>query len=110
MLFTHPDQDEIILENYKQPVHLSGVSGSGKTSILINRIIDTAPKINEHEKILVVTLNDSLSKLIKDALTCNLSEEDFNKISNFSFFNLCEELLSIYDQSIVKNYVQIFMD
>ncbi len=107
LLFTHPDQDEIILENYKQPVHLSGVSGSGKTSILINRIIDTAPKINEHEKILVVTLNDSLSKLIKDALSVNLSEEDFNKISNFSFFNLCEELLSIYDQSIVKNYVQI---
>ena len=58
----------------------------GKTSILINRIIDTAPKINEHEKILVVTLNDSLSKLIERCLSVNLSEEDFNKISAFFFF------------------------
>ena len=39
MLFTHPKQQEIIDEDFSGPTLLNGVSGSGKTCIILKRAI-----------------------------------------------------------------------
>ena len=63
MLWLHPDQREIVDKNYPSTAVLTGVSGSGKTCILVHRAIRLA-KLYPDERIGVLTLNRSLSRLL----------------------------------------------
>ena len=67
MLFTHPKQQAIIDEDFKGPALLNGVSGSGKTCIIVKRAIRLASKKPENT-ILILTLNRSLSNLIGELI------------------------------------------
>lgn len=65
MLFLHPEQKRVVDEDYDRPCILKGVSGSGKTVVLIHRARRLAQQF-PNEKIGVLTLNRSLSVLLKN--------------------------------------------
>jgi primosomal protein N' len=55
MWFLHPGQERIVVENFDNPCVLTGVSGSGKTSVLLHRARRLAAK-HQDQEILVLTL------------------------------------------------------
>lgn len=63
MLFLHPEQKKIVQRDYKGPVRLRGVSGSGKTSVLVHRARFLAKKY--HQPVVLVTLTESMRKLLE---------------------------------------------
>ncbi|MDR1855862.1 MAG: DarT ssDNA thymidine ADP-ribosyltransferase family protein [Desulfovibrio sp.] len=104
MLFMHPKQRKIINKDYKGAALLSGVSGSGKTCIVIHRAIRLAKETNK--PILVLTLNESLAKVINDLLdhACIAFESVKGLIECKSFFKLCQELLRKFEPEYPKHY------
>jgi superfamily I DNA/RNA helicase len=86
LLMLHPNQKRFVTENFEKPVRVHGVSGSGKTSVLVHRAVRLA---NEYkgEKILVLTLSSELAGLIRgmvDRLANGIPENLVVK-SYFSF-------------------------
>lgn len=63
MLFLHPEQKKIAQRDYKGPARLRGVSGSGKTSVLVHRARYLAKKYSQ--PVLLVTLTESMRKLLE---------------------------------------------
>ena len=64
MLYLHPDQREVVEKDFSGPSRLLGVSGSGKTCVLVHRAVYLAKKYKE--PILITTINNSLSELLKE--------------------------------------------
>jgi superfamily I DNA/RNA helicase len=62
MLFLHPKQREIVSGTFAGPVRVRGVSGSGKTSIVVHRARILARR--HEQRVTVVTLTGSMTKLI----------------------------------------------
>lgn len=63
MLFLHPEQKKIVQRGYKGPARLRGVSGSGKTSVLVHRARFLAKQY--HQPVVLVTLTESMRKLLE---------------------------------------------
>ena len=84
MLYPHPDQKKYIYTDYTEPKILNGISGSGKTCILVHRAKRLAEKYKE-KKIGIITLNRDLVKLIKNLVT-KLATEIFRAKSRLSLF------------------------
>jgi len=96
MLFMHPEQRKITHADYSGPARLSGVSGSGKTCVVIKRAIHLAKKYPE-EEILILTLNRSLARLI-DGLVDYVCQKKYRyKIIVRSFWELCRDELKNFD-------------
>lgn len=96
MLFMHPQQKKVVDEDFSGPVRLLGVSGSGKTCVVVNRAIRLARKYNE--KILITTINRSLADLIKVLINQALEFENdnetlFSLIEVKSFWQICKDLI-----------------
>lgn len=70
MLFPHKEQKRIAEKDSEKPVVLTGVSGSGKTCVLVHRARYLARKY-PGERILLLTLNRSLCRL------CRISSKRF---------------------------------
>lgn len=62
MLFLHPEQKKVVDRELRGPARLRGVSGSGKTSVLIHRARYLARKYKQ--PVLLVTLTESMRKLL----------------------------------------------
>jgi superfamily I DNA/RNA helicase len=62
MLFLHPEQRKVSERDFKGPARLRGVSGSGKTSVLVHRARYLAKKYRQ--PILLVTFTESMRKLL----------------------------------------------
>lgn len=93
MLFMHPEQQRLVDADYDGSAKLSGVSGSGKTCIIVNRAIRLARQSSE-SKILITTLNKGLSKLITDLLEHACPDlPTRERVTCVSFFDLCREML-----------------
>lgn len=102
MLFMHPAQQKIVDAEYEGSAKLSGVSGSGKTCIIVNRAIRLA-KESIDKPILVLTLNRSLAALIQELLFYACPDEDVRKkITTKSFFELCQDYLNRIEPHNVK--------
>ena len=71
MLFLHPAQREIVHREFSGPARLAGVSGSGKTCVVVHRAISLAQRYPDQD-VLILTLNRSLATLIERlvALAC----------------------------------------
>lgn len=76
LLWLHPDQERAVREDYDGPAVLKGVSGSGKTVILIHRARRLAQKYPD-DVIGVLTLSRSLARLLENLLKklCLYGEE-----------------------------------
>ena len=103
MLFLHPDQQAIVDADFNGPAKLSGVSGSGKTCIVVQRAIRLAEKY-KGEKILILTLNRQLSRLISDMVDSAALSEVRENIDVKPFFSLCQDLLRKFEPNNDKLY------
>lgn len=63
MLFLHPAQREVVDGVFEGPARIRGVSGSGKTSVVLHRARVLARRYGGH--VLVVTYTSSLAKLLQ---------------------------------------------
>lgn len=96
MLFLHPTQKKIVDTEFTGSARLLGVSGSGKTCVMVHRSIRLAEKYKD-EKILILTLNKSLSKLINKLIEVLLQKTGRPHLSSSikvtSFWELCKDYL-----------------
>lgn len=99
MLFMHPAQKKVVDRDFSGSARLLGVSGSGKTCVVVRRAVRLAKKY-QGEKVLILTLNESLSKLIASMvdmlLNCHGNSDLKPQIIVKSFWELCRELLIEY--------------
>ena len=103
MLFMHPDQQRFVSESYAGPTKLSGVSGSGKTCVVVRRAIALA-EMYPDQKILVLTLNRSLATLIEMLVDKATLAELRKRIEVRPFFSLCQSLLAQFEAQNEKLY------
>jgi len=103
MLFMHPEQEKIATANLTGPGKLIGVSGSGKTCVVVRRAIWLANQYPD-EKILVLTLNKPLASLIENLVRSSAPDDLLNRIEVKPFFTLCQNLLSEYEPENTKTY------
>ena len=92
MLYLHRDQTLIAEAQFDKPAILTGVSGSGKTCILVHRARHLARKY-PGERIGVMTLNRALADLLKNLVQQLCSEEERRNIQVMAFYDYFKELL-----------------
>ena len=106
MHFLHPQQKRVVDENHDKPAILTGVSGSGKTSVLMHRARRLAAE-DPGEKVLVLTLNKNLAKLISIGMD-NFCEEDVRgRIKVVSFHDFLADFLASTD---VRGFLENFAE
>jgi hypothetical protein len=109
MLFMHPDQRAIVEKDYSGPAKLTGVSGSGKTCVIVRRAIRLAQKYHP-EKVLIITLNRALAQLIATLVqyACPETAPYRKNIIVLSFPELCRSLLvDKFDKAHANSYDSI---
>ncbi|MGD1084649.1 MAG: UvrD-helicase domain-containing protein [Verrucomicrobiota bacterium] len=95
MIFLHPGQRRVVDEEFDGPALLTGVSGSGKTCVLIHRARRLA-RFFSSDRILILTLNRSLARLIENMVSELCMEGEMSRIDVKSFHDyLCEVLSSL---------------
>ena len=90
LLFLHPEQKELSLKKFKGPARLRGVSGSGKTCVMLHRARFLAKKYKE--PILLVTLTESMRKLL-DLLIKELCGVESSYIHTLTINGLAESII-----------------
>lgn len=103
MLFMHPEQKKIVEKEYSGPSKLSGVSGSGKTCVLIKRALHLS-RLYPDEKVLILTLNKALAHLIESLVSIAAPAEKRKNIYIKSFWSLCFEILLQFEPNNEKIY------
>lgn len=98
MLFLHPDQEEYVLREFGGPARLLGVSGSGKTVVLVHRAKHLAQKYIGH-RILVLTLGRSLARLIEFLLDSLCDDGTRKAIQVKSTYDYCYSMVKSIDPS-----------
>jgi len=101
MLYMHPDQEKIVDKDFNGAALLKGVSGSGKTAVVVNRAIRLS-KLYPDEKIAVLTLNKGLAKLIHDLVKSASGQLDNLVVK--SFWQLCIDQLAVFEPKNNRHY------
>ncbi|MBB5353823.1 hypothetical protein HNR46_004087 [Haloferula luteola] len=86
MLFLNPEQKRVAEADYDRPTVLTGVSGSGKTCVLVHRARNLARKY-PGERIGVITLSRSLTRLIDNLITQLCTPEERANIHVMAFYD-----------------------
>ncbi len=92
MLFLHPDQRRVAESDFDRPVVLTGVSGSGKTCILVHRARYLARKY-PGERIGILTLNRTLARLLRNLVHQLCLEGEAKNIHVMAFYDYFSQLL-----------------
>ena len=92
MLFLHPDQKAFAEAKYEKPFVLKGVSGSGKTCILVHRARNLAKRY-PRERIGILTLSRSLSGLLQNLVNRLCSTEERRNITVAPFYEVFRHCL-----------------
>jgi len=92
MLFLHPSQREYVSADFEGSAMLGGVSGSGKTCVVVHRALRLAEN-NLTEPVLIVTLSAALASLINRLITVARGNLRPSNIKVTSIFDLCYEKL-----------------
>jgi hypothetical protein len=103
MLFMHPSQQEMVDIDFKSSSKLLGVSGSGKTCVLVKRAVRLADKYPD-DQILVVTLNRSLANLIGELVEVVAGKDTVSRIHVKPFFAVCQKYLHKFKPDSDKLY------
>ncbi len=96
MLYLHPDQKKYLEREYAGPARVIGVSGSGKTSLLVHRANHLAKKYAE-ERILVLSLNAALCQLIQAMLGALCSTKVRRRIDVMTVYEYCYQAVKQLD-------------
>lgn len=94
MLYLHPGQKRVVDEDLDKPCVFTGVSGSGKTCVLVHRAVRLA-KLYPGEPMLILTLNRSLAHLIEKHVE-RLANGAKHQISVMAFYDYLESVLKFY--------------
>lgn len=97
-LYLHPEQEKIVVKDYGGSSQLSGVSGSGKTCVLVRRAERLAE--DPRSSVLILTLNRSLAGLLQRLVDASASETLASRIKVSSFFDLAKEALISFDPEL----------
>src|SRR5205085_4812273 len=92
MLFLHQDQKRVAEADFDRPVILTGVSGSGKTCILVHRARYLANKY-PGERIAVMTLNRALADLLRNLVRQLCTPGESARIEVMAFYDYFSRLL-----------------
>ena len=92
MQFLEREQKKIVDEDYDRPIVLRGVSGSGKTVVVVHRACRLA-RANPRSRILTVTLNQDLAVLIDSLVGSFARADELPKIQVRSFSGYLRELV-----------------
>lgn len=103
MLFLHPDQEAVAYRDFTGSAKLSGVSGSGKTCIVVKRAVFLAEKYPD-QRVLVLTLNRPLAKLISELVLACTPNDVSQRIDVEPFFHVCQRLLMEFEPGSEKLY------
>lgn len=92
MLYLHPQQREFVDKDFPGPTRLAGVSGSGKTCVVIHRALRLARSAAD-KTVLVLTLNEALARLISELIDAESGATRPQNLVVKSVFELCREKL-----------------
>ena len=93
MLFLHPDQKKAATTDFDRQVVLTGVSGSGKTCILIHRARYFARIPSK--RIGILTLNRSLANLLNNLVRQLCTDTEAKHIHARAFYDYFRDLLHL---------------
>jgi AAA domain len=96
LLFLHPDQKPVAQADFEGPALVRGVSGSGKTCVVVHRAHHLARKY-PGERVAVVTLNPALAGLIGELLTALCPPEVRQRIDCLSVAQLCKNIITHFE-------------
>lgn len=99
MLFLHPDQRVVADALGPKTTLVRGVSGSGKTSVLLHRACTLARRYPD-ERILVVTLNPALANLLRRLLGDVAPAAEAERIVVRSLSGVCRELALHFEPTL----------
>lgn len=102
MYYLHPDQKRYVEDDYEKPVVLTGVSGSGKTCILVHRVRHLARKY-PNERIALFTLNRNLAGLLRELVKDLLTPEEGKNVHVYAFYDYFSVIL---DELGAEAYLQ----
>ncbi len=103
MLFPHPDQEALVDAEFRGAAKLLGVSGSGKTCVVVRRAVALAERYGS--EVLVLTLNRPLASLIENLVdNCCHAKPIRDLITVRPFFVLCQEYLREFEPQNTKLY------
>lgn len=92
MLYLHPSQREHVAKDFDGSAKLAGVSGSGKTCVVVHRALRLAER-DRSEPVLIVTLSAALASLISHLIDVARGNLRPANIKVMSIFDLCYEKL-----------------
>lgn len=92
MVYLHPDQKRVAEADFDRPVVLTGVSGSGKTCILIHRARHLAQKY-PNDRIGILTLNRSLALLLRNLVDQLCVDGEGQRIEVRAYYDFFRDLL-----------------
>jgi len=101
MLFLHDKQKEIATKEFQGPARLRGVSGSGKTCVMLHRARYLAKKYQQ--RILIVTLTESMRKLL-DNLLDMLCGSERSLIFTRTMTGYAKDVLETYNPNPNRSY------
>ena len=101
MLFLHPEQKKLARRDFNGPARLRGVSGSGKTSVLVHRARYLAKKYGQ--QVLLVTLSESMRKLL-ETLVRELCHAERGLVQTFTVHRLATTIMKSVDDRWSRNY------
>lgn len=90
-LYLHPEQEKVVAKDYEGVAQLSGVSGSGKTCVLVRRAVRLAER--DGARVLILTLNRSLAGLLTKLVDACATDAERTRIEVSSFFDVAKNLL-----------------
>jgi hypothetical protein len=93
MLYLHPSQRQYVDRDFNGSARMTGVSGSGKTCVVVHRALRLADMYST-ESVLVVTLSAALASLINKLIDAQRGPTRPNNIKVISIFDLCFDLLT----------------
>lgn len=106
MLFMHPEQERVACEEFDGPAKLLGVSGSGKTCVVVRRALELSLRY-PGEKILVLTLNPPLASLIRDLVVEAGGPSALDSIRVDPLFSICQEILRENEPQNTRHYSEV---
>jgi superfamily I DNA/RNA helicase len=104
LLFLHPDQRKHVEAAHNGASRLIGVSGSGKTCVLVHRASVLAKRY-PGEKILVLVLNESLRQLLTSLVAHLCPEEQRQQIEILRIYDYCYKAVKTITPKAVINPV-----
>lgn len=92
MLYLHPSQRQHVDRDFKGPARMAGVSGSGKTCVVVHRALRLAD-LYAPDPVLIITLSPALATLINRLVDAQRGSLRPSNLRVTSIFDLCFDKL-----------------